>query len=157
MNQAQEQEHKNPLRAGLVGERQPEPCAMVIFGATGDLTKRKLVPALYTLARERLLPSGFAIVGFARREIDFATEMRAGVARFARRRATLLPRPSASRYSEPPNSLPGLCVMMRMAPPMMTASMKTTKSPWKIRAGMPFRLIRTPVRSGARRGGWSRR
>ena len=42
---------ENPLREGLVGERQPEPCAMVIFGASGDLTKRKLVPALYTLAR----------------------------------------------------------------------------------------------------------
>jgi len=77
---------ENPLREGLVGERQPEPCAMVIFGASGDLTKRKLVPALYTLARERLLPSGFAIVGFARREIAFEELMREGVNKFARRR-----------------------------------------------------------------------
>ena len=37
----------NPLREGLVEERIPEPCAMVIFGASGDLTKRKLLPALY--------------------------------------------------------------------------------------------------------------
>ncbi len=76
----------NPLRLGLVGERQPEPCAMVIFGASGDLTKRKLVPALYTLARERLLPAGFAIVGMARREIPFAEQMHESVDKYARRR-----------------------------------------------------------------------
>ena len=76
----------NPLREGMVGERQPEPCAMVIFGASGDLTKRKLVPALYTLARERLLPAGFAIVGVARREIPFADQMRDAVNKYARRR-----------------------------------------------------------------------
>src|ERR1700680_1887030 len=59
----------NPLREGLRLERTPEPCVMVIFGATGDLTKRKLIPALYNLARERLIPSGFSIVGFARRPV----------------------------------------------------------------------------------------
>src|SRR5207244_3956043 len=37
----------NPLREGLVEERLPEPCTIVIFGASGDLTKRKLMPALY--------------------------------------------------------------------------------------------------------------
>ncbi len=58
----------NPLRAGLRMQRTPEPCAVVIFGATGDLTHRKLVPALYNLQRERLLPPGFSVVGFARRE-----------------------------------------------------------------------------------------
>ncbi len=41
------------------------PCVMVIFGASGDLTKRKLLPALYNLAKARLLPAEFAIVGFA--------------------------------------------------------------------------------------------
>jgi len=46
------------------------PCVMVIFGAAGDLTKRKLIPALYNLAKEKLLPSEFAIVGFARREMN---------------------------------------------------------------------------------------
>ena len=45
------------------------PCALVIFGAGGDLTKRKLVPALYNLLRERLLPDEFAIVGVARHPI----------------------------------------------------------------------------------------
>ena len=77
---------ENPLREGMVGERQPEPCAMVIFGASGDLTKRKLVPALYTLARERLLPAGFAIVGMARRDIPFVDQMKESVNKFARRR-----------------------------------------------------------------------
>jgi glucose-6-phosphate 1-dehydrogenase len=58
----------NPLRAGMRMQRTPEPCAVVIFGATGDLTHRKLVPALYNLQRERLLPPGFSVVGFARRD-----------------------------------------------------------------------------------------
>jgi glucose-6-phosphate 1-dehydrogenase len=48
--------------------RTPPPCAVVIFGATGDLTHRKLVPALYNLQRERLLPPGFSVIGFARRD-----------------------------------------------------------------------------------------
>ena len=59
---------ENPLRTGLRLERAPEPCVMVIFGATGDLTSRKLVPALYNLQRERRLPAGFSVVGFARRD-----------------------------------------------------------------------------------------
>ncbi len=59
---------ENPLRAGLRMGRSPEPCTMVIFGATGDLTSRKLVPALYNLARERRLAAGFSVVGFARRD-----------------------------------------------------------------------------------------
>ncbi|HEV8321971.1 MAG TPA: glucose-6-phosphate dehydrogenase [Myxococcota bacterium] len=77
----------NPLRAGLVEDRQPEPCAMVIFGASGDLTRRKLLPALYTLRRERLLPPSFAVVGFARRpktDDEFRAEMAAGIREFAR-------------------------------------------------------------------------
>jgi glucose-6-phosphate 1-dehydrogenase len=57
----------NPLREGISTQQAPEPCALVIFGATGDLTHRKLVPALYNLAHEGQLPQSFAIVGFARR------------------------------------------------------------------------------------------
>jgi glucose-6-phosphate 1-dehydrogenase len=79
----------NPLREGLVKERIPEPQVMVIFGASGDLTKRKLLPALYTLARERLLPSPFAVIGFARRpasDQDFQQQMREGCDKYARRR-----------------------------------------------------------------------
>jgi len=48
----------------------PDPCVMVIFGATGDLTKRKLIPALCNLAQDQLLPSAFAIVGCAFDALD---------------------------------------------------------------------------------------
>ena len=44
------------------------PCAVVIFGASGDLTKRKLIPALVNLANQNLLPSDFAVVGVASRQ-----------------------------------------------------------------------------------------
>ena len=56
----------NPLREGLRAERTASPCIVVIFGASGDLTKRKLVPALFRLSQERLLPAEFAIVGISR-------------------------------------------------------------------------------------------
>jgi glucose-6-phosphate 1-dehydrogenase len=52
--------------------RKGDPCTMVIFGASGDLTKRKLVPALYNLAKERVLPEQLAVVGYARRDIGTA-------------------------------------------------------------------------------------
>ncbi len=79
----------NPLRQGLAEERLPEPCTIVIFGASGDLTKRKLVPALYTLAAERLLPPSFCIVGFARKQMtdeQFRADMKEGVNKYARHR-----------------------------------------------------------------------
>src|SRR5512142_374187 len=56
----------NPLREGMRLRRSPEPCTMVIFGASGDLTDRKLMPALYYLARERMLPAGFSVIGCSR-------------------------------------------------------------------------------------------
>lgn len=56
----------NPLREGLRIRRTPDPCAIVIFGASGDLTDRKLIPALYYLARERLLPAGCSVIGCSR-------------------------------------------------------------------------------------------
>src|ERR1051326_2989372 len=56
----------NPLREGLEQERVPEASCLVIFGASGDLTHRKLLPALYSLAHDGLLPSGQTIIGFAR-------------------------------------------------------------------------------------------
>ena len=58
----------NPFREDLAARSRPEPCSVVIFGATGDLTHRKLVPALYNLAVDGELPPGTQIVGFARRE-----------------------------------------------------------------------------------------
>lgn len=58
----------NPFREELVTRQRPEPCTVVIFGASGDLTSRKLIPALYNLAAEGELPSTLKVVGFARRE-----------------------------------------------------------------------------------------
>jgi glucose-6-phosphate 1-dehydrogenase len=57
---------ENPLLEGLRLRRSPDPCAIVIFGASGDLTRRKIFPALYSLALRRLLPERFGIVGVAR-------------------------------------------------------------------------------------------
>ena len=57
-------------------ERIPDPCIVVIFGASGDLTKRKLLPALYHLEQAGLLPEEFAVVGVARR--DISADLRCG-------------------------------------------------------------------------------
>ena len=46
------------------------PCVLVIFGAAGDLTKRKLIPALYNLKKSNLLPDDFAVIGVARAEMN---------------------------------------------------------------------------------------
>jgi glucose-6-phosphate 1-dehydrogenase len=78
---------ENPLLEGLQLRRTPDPCAIVIFGASGDLTKKKLFPALYSLAFRRLLPEKFAIVGVARTEEsdeEFKTRMKAAVQEFGR-------------------------------------------------------------------------
>jgi glucose-6-phosphate 1-dehydrogenase len=56
----------NPLRESMRIRRTPAPCAMAIFGASGDLTQRKLIPALYYLHCERLLPPGFSVIGCAK-------------------------------------------------------------------------------------------
>jgi glucose-6-phosphate 1-dehydrogenase len=62
----------------------PEPGILVIFGASGDLTRRKLLPALFHLRQNDLLPKQFAIVGVARRPLgdEFAADMRAGIIEF---------------------------------------------------------------------------
>jgi glucose-6-phosphate 1-dehydrogenase len=62
-------------------ERTPEPCIVVIFGASGDLTKRKLLPALYHLRQSGLLPENIAVVGVARRPLEntFAADMKEGI------------------------------------------------------------------------------
>jgi len=68
----------NPLREGLTTRAVPQPCTIVIFGATGDLTHRKLIPALYNLAADGELAPSVAVVGFARREKsddDFRAEL----------------------------------------------------------------------------------
>ncbi len=65
-------------------ERIPEPGILVIFGASGDLTKRKLLPALFHLRQANLLPKDFSIVGVARRPLgdEFAKDMREGIVEF---------------------------------------------------------------------------
>lgn len=76
----------NPLRAGLRMEKTAGPCTIVIFGASGDLTKRKLVPALYRLMQERLIPAECAIVGVARTDMttdDFRAKMKEAIAEFS--------------------------------------------------------------------------
>ena len=81
------QETSNLLREGIISRRTPEPCVLVIFGATGDLTGRKLIPALCNLAHEGQLPAAFAIVGFARRpksNDEFRAELQKGVQQFSR-------------------------------------------------------------------------
>src|SRR3954467_1959685 len=63
----------NPLREGLRLERVPDPCTLVLFGATGDLAHRKVVPALYQLWRTNLLPHEFSVVAIGRRPYDDET------------------------------------------------------------------------------------
>ena len=58
----------NPLREGLATRTVPQPCSVVIFGATGDLTMRKLIPALYNIAADGELPPAVSVIGFARRK-----------------------------------------------------------------------------------------
>lgn len=59
---------ENPLRVGLQQDRIPEPQILTIFGASGDLTHRKLIPAIYQMKLERKLPPELTIVGVARRD-----------------------------------------------------------------------------------------
>jgi len=70
------------------GERKtPEDCTIVIFGASGDLTARKLIPALYHLFKDQQMPPDFRVVGFARREKTDATwrqELRTALDQYAR-------------------------------------------------------------------------
>jgi glucose-6-phosphate 1-dehydrogenase len=77
----------NPFADELRSARSAKPCVLVIFGATGDLTKRKLVPSLMGLAKDGLLPPNFGVVGFARRpwtDDSFRTELAEGVKQFGR-------------------------------------------------------------------------
>jgi glucose-6-phosphate 1-dehydrogenase len=60
---------KNPLAEGLRSERRAPPGVLIVFGASGDLTSRKLMPALHRLSRRGLLPPAFAVVGVARTEM----------------------------------------------------------------------------------------
>ena len=84
----EDESSENPLVEGL--ERLPvHPTSLVIFGATGDLAHRKLLPALYNLAHEGALPERFELIGVSRREMsdeDFREMARESIERFSRRR-----------------------------------------------------------------------
>lgn len=78
---------KHPLEESGRSTKSIDPCILVIFGATGDLTSRKLIPAVYNLGKEGMLPSNFACVGFARREKNheqFREEMKDAVNKHSR-------------------------------------------------------------------------
>src|SRR6202158_3597425 len=78
---------QNVLRDGLILPRTPDPAAMVIFCASGDLTARKLMPALYNLALNRYLPSGFSVIGVADTAIsedEFRSRVADAVQKFSR-------------------------------------------------------------------------
>src|SRR6266513_1473727 len=80
-------EQPNPLREGLSTRAVPQPCAIVIFGATGDLTHRKLIPALYNIAADGELPPQVAVIGFARRpktDEEFRKEQEESTRKFSR-------------------------------------------------------------------------
>ncbi len=81
-------EPENPLTAGL--ERLPvAPTTLVIFGATGDLARRKLLPALYNLAHDGALPGRFHLIGVARKDKehdDYRAECEEAIRRFSRRK-----------------------------------------------------------------------
>src|SRR5438270_12723605 len=77
----------NPLREGLVTRTVPQPCSVVIFGATGDLTMRKLIPALYNIAADRKLPPSVTVIGLARRkktDEEFRKEQEESTRKFSR-------------------------------------------------------------------------
>jgi glucose-6-phosphate 1-dehydrogenase len=78
---------ENPLREGLRLERMPDPAAFVLFGATGDLAHRKVVPALLQLWRTHLLPRDFCVLACGRRPYDdetFRAELRDSLHRYSR-------------------------------------------------------------------------
>jgi glucose-6-phosphate 1-dehydrogenase len=77
----------NPFREGLSSRAMAEPCSLIIFGATGDLTHRKLVPALYNLAADSNLPPSMNVIGFARRDKSdaiFRQELETATRKFSR-------------------------------------------------------------------------
>jgi glucose-6-phosphate 1-dehydrogenase len=125
----------NPLVEGL--ERLPvHPTALVIFGATGDLAHRKLLPALYNLAHEGALPERFELIGIARRDQpheDFRAIAKQSIERFSRRRPD-------------PNVLEGLLDDARYLPgtfddPSVYAELKRTLDEFDEKAGYPLNRL----------------
>src|SRR3954447_22122646 len=99
IRQEKGQLEKNPLTEGL--ERLPaHPTTLVIFGATGDLSKRKLLPAIYNLAHEGALPERFNLIGVSRGDLsddDFRAQARESTSEFSRREGGRHPRGTPPR------------------------------------------------------------
>ena len=104
------QPRPNPLREGLRLERMAEPCTMVICGATGDLTERKLAPALYNSLLGGFLPPEFTVVGFARRDLtddEFREHLLEGINKHSRNKPAkqAIWESFAKRHRVPPRRL----------------------------------------------------
>ena len=87
MSKSSEIPKTNPLREGLTTRTVPQACSIVIFGATGDLTMRKLIPALYNISADGELPPAVAVIGFARRpktDDEFRKEQEESTKKFSR-------------------------------------------------------------------------
>src|ERR1700736_4302202 len=87
MSTTPETQQTNPLREDLANRAVPQACSVVIFGATGDLTMRKLIPALYNIAADGELPTAVAVIGFARRaktDDEFRKEQEESTKKFSR-------------------------------------------------------------------------
>lgn len=83
-----EAEERHPFLQGLSRHRGAPATILVIFGASGDLTARKLIPALYNLALDSLLPADFHLIGFGRKPVadaEFRQQARAAIGEFSRR------------------------------------------------------------------------
>jgi glucose-6-phosphate 1-dehydrogenase len=79
---------RNPLSRGLESALTAQPCTLVIFGGSGDLAQRKLLPAVYNLALDGALPANFAVVGLGRKDLGdegFRKFARDGIEKFSRR------------------------------------------------------------------------
>jgi glucose-6-phosphate 1-dehydrogenase len=77
----------NPLRKGLLSSRITDPCSVVFFGASGDLVKRMLMPAMWNLRLTDILPENYGIVGFSRSKFsddEFRELMRKSIEEFSR-------------------------------------------------------------------------
>jgi glucose-6-phosphate 1-dehydrogenase len=80
---------RHPFLKGLSAHRGAPPTVAVIFGASGDLTARKLIPAIYNLAHDNLLPSDFRLLGYSRKELsddEFRKIVTEALAEFSRRK-----------------------------------------------------------------------
>ncbi|MGI9086909.1 MAG: glucose-6-phosphate dehydrogenase [Chthoniobacterales bacterium] len=87
MTKKSEAAQANPLRDGIVARSVPEACTIVIFGATGDLTHRKLIPAIYNIAADGELPPEVTVIGMARRpktDDEFRAELGEATGKFSR-------------------------------------------------------------------------